>query len=93
MATIRNERKNERLVLVKDNVQRQHANVLAVRDSGSSYLPSVFGQWFQPTTMRGCDHAAARRPDRTSLPMRSHTGSGRRDAARHRAGIALASSR
>ena len=67
MATIRNQRNSERLVLTQDNAPRNRELDQAVRDPGSFYLPSVSGLMFlQPSRMRGSKHGTTRHPDHAS---------------------------
>jgi hypothetical protein len=66
MATIRNERNVNLLVLNQDDAQRNR-DVQAVCAPGSFYLPPVSGSMFkQPSRMRGCLHGTTRHPDHTT---------------------------
>ncbi len=66
MATIRNQRNSDRLVLVQDNAQRG-SDAQAVSALGSFYLPSVSGSMFlQPSRTHGAKHGTARHLDHAS---------------------------
>lgn len=62
MATIRNQRNSNLLVLNQDDAQRNR-DAQAVCAPGSFYLPPVSGPMFlQPSRMRGAKHGTTRHP-------------------------------
>ena len=64
MATIRNQRNSNLVVLSQDVVVTLNRDSQAVCDPGSLYLPSVSGFMFlQPSRKRGCKHEATRHLD------------------------------
>ena len=66
MATIRNQRNSERLVLTQDNAPRDRELGKAVAP-GRFYLPSVSPTMFLQSPMsRGCKHGTTRHPDHAS---------------------------
>jgi hypothetical protein len=64
MATIRNQRNSNLVVLNQDVVVTLNRDSQAVCDPGSLYLPSVSGFMFlQPSRKRGCRHGTTRHLD------------------------------
>ena len=75
MATIRNQRNQERLVLVEDQNLRDRRVAQAVRDPGSFYLPSVTGSMrLQPSFSTGCAHGTTRHPGHAKETKRAWPG-------------------
>ena len=90
MATIRNQRNLNLLVLNQDDAQRNRDDQ-AVSTPGSFYLPPVSGPVFkQPSRMRGCLHGTTRHPGHaTTKSVERSAWSGSRVITGHGAASAL----
>lgn len=90
MATIRNERNVNLLVLNQDDAQRNR-DAQAVCAPGSFYLPPVSGPMFlQPSRMRGAKHGTTRHPDHaTTKSVERSAWSGSQVITGHGAASAL----
>ena len=90
MATIRNQRNSNLLVLNQDDAQRNRDDQ-AVCAPGSFYLPPVSGSMFlQPSRMRGAKHGTTRHPDHaTTKSVERSAWSGSQVITGHGAASAL----